>query len=314
MTPLRSYSANEVRELADATCRELKRAPDAERQERLEEFKFRSRGGAYGAICLADQHWHEARAGTWLPVEIPSCILEGPASFATPAMLAARDLAPAHPSNPDIGVLTGPTALAAIVLSIREKYATGRITSSSANELATANYLLDRQGGIWTIGFWSASWYRHERGNWRIEPEPPAQESLVTEEVRPGYCAACSAANPTGTACRKCGINLQAAEERIAAGIADFLTADELVLPEEVADPWSPPPGYPDGTVVSARCFNPKCGAELKPNAKFCAKCGTPAGPAAAVNSGESICPSPACGKRVPAGKRFCAACGTRII
>ena len=49
MTPLRSYSANEVRELADATCRELKRASDAERQERLEEFKFRSRGGAYGA-------------------------------------------------------------------------------------------------------------------------------------------------------------------------------------------------------------------------------------------------------------------------
>ena len=51
-----------------------------------------------------------------------------------------------------------------------------------------------------------------------------------------------------------------------------------------------------------------KCGAELKPNAKFCVKCGTPV---AQANNNQNTCPK--CGAELKPGAKFCVKCGTKI-
>jgi len=52
------------------------------------------------------------------------------------------------------------------------------------------------------------------------------------------------------------------------------------------------------------------CGAENRPGAKFCFRCGTQLAPSE-VTSSEGECPS--CGKPLRAGAKFCAACGATI-
>ncbi len=52
------------------------------------------------------------------------------------------------------------------------------------------------------------------------------------------------------------------------------------------------------------------CGADLRPGAKFCKKCGTVVGPKPGPAT-ETACAN--CGKPIKPGAKFCAGCGTRV-
>ena len=57
-----------------------------------------------------------------------------------------------------------------------------------------------------------------------------------------------------------------------------------------------------------------KCGSELKPNAKFCMKCGNPvSAPVNQVKSVETAAVCPQCGKPLKPGSKFCMGCGAPV-
>ena len=79
-------------------------------------------------------------------------------------------------------------------------------------------------------------------------------------------------------------------------------------LPKSAPPPSAP--GVAAKAVPRAQTFCVKCGADLRPGAKFCKKCGTVVSPKQSPPS-ETACAN--CGKPIKPGAKFCAGCGTRI-
>ena len=65
----------------------------------------------------------------------------------------------------------------------------------------------------------------------------------------------------------------------------------------------------PRSPAMTATCL--KCGAVLRPEARFCAKCGTPRTSAPVAQPVPGVCPN--CGKSLKPGVKFCNSCGAKL-
>ena len=87
------------------------------------------------------------------------------------------------------------------------------------------------------------------------------------------------------------------------------------VVPPRPATPTrpvaTPPPAVAPAAATAVHCIN--CGTELRPNAKFCPKCGATVGASKAAGTPvAATCPN--CGQNLKPGAKFCSKCGAVII
>ncbi len=215
------------------------------------EMKFRDRAGRYWYADIYDGSWFFYENGKWLlSSEVPE-VLEGSASLflddgKLPEMLTGDQL-------PDpAGAGQAPViALEDSFRKIRFDYQDGRLSSEAARMISRRHYVIDLQGGIWTVGLRSGDWYRMEVGGWEREDAPPAQDQLLKLDQKE---------NPP---------QLPELADEAYGRLLDFLLRDPA-LPEDITSPWDPPDGVPDSTKAhfvrqeAARIFCPHCGEPIK--------------------------------------------------
>lgn len=159
--------------------------------------------------------WKVWRGGAWHPAE-PHDRVEGPA-VAMPA--TERPQAPETPAA-DHGDLA--PSISAAVEHVGAAYQAGWLTSDAAEAALNHLFLVDVDGGVWTVGVASARWYRYGDGAWQSQESAPDATKLL------------SAA--------------QVGDDTLPAPVRDrlaaYLSAD-APLPEPVTQPWSPPATTP---------------------------------------------------------------------
>lgn len=124
--------------------------------------------------------WERFESGTWRPASESPRSLEGisPLPFA---------VTPAPPlKNPEITVSTTTERVSTAVLRVQANYLAGRFGHVLATE-RLQSFLLATAEGLWTTGFWSSSWYRHDGARWARQPVGPPESELVEREQLPQH-------------------------------------------------------------------------------------------------------------------------------
>ncbi len=206
---------------------------------------------------------------------------------------------------------------------IRSRYHSGGISESDCLVLLGEFLFWDMEGHITTIGSETGKWYQIEDNSW-IEREPIGALVLPVKPEALGYldlglsetepktleetlpplspvgandarqCANCNAFLPERAHfCPNCSAPAEHREQR------------------EVSSPTQPSIVSPSQTVNN--CLS--CGADNKPQKRYCAKCGVPL-----ANQPSTQSPIPPkmafctkCGSQLKLGNRFCTNCGHRV-
>ena len=136
-----------------------------------------------------------------------------------------------------------------------------------------------------------------------MSEQPPGLDALLRVAGQPQPCAACGNLVDQGQVCPKCGAavvaELSPELAQACSAMLGFLYSRPDPIPEQVTDPWNPPPGFPKQlTEPDVRCA--ACGARNPAGSLFCNQCGKGLG-----------CPS--CGATNPPHHRFCYQCGAPL-
>lgn len=173
------------------------------------------------------------------------------------------------------------------------------------------------------------------------------QAAPAPAPAAPAVCANCGAVlKPGAKFCTKCGSAVAAPEPKtvgepeiipepvVEPEVIPEPVSEPEVIPEPVSEPEVIPEPAPEPVPapvpepiptpepVPAPVVCPNCGAVLKPNARFCSKCGTslaePAKPQPDVTAEPAPKPAPGpksfcknCGTQLKPGAKFCPICGT---
>lgn len=212
------------------------------------EMKFRDRAGRYWAADIYQDEWYFHENGKWLlSSEVPD-FLEGAAGlFQVDGELSER-AEEAQTLESSGGGLPPAKVLEDSLRKIRVDYQDGRLSSDAAMQISRRYYLVDLQGGVWTVGLQSGEWYRSEDSGWAKAGDPPSLDQLLEME-REQKCASCGKDLKGSVLCPHCSHEnppeLPDLPDEAYGRLLDFLVRDEG-LPENITRAWSPPPGYPD--------------------------------------------------------------------
>ena len=185
-------------------------AADAAARLGLESPRYRDDEGTWWTVSAG--RWQAWRTDAWHAADPPDRV-EGPAS----------DLPAASPSSPppekDYGIPDAEfgSAIEAAAGKIAGAYRAGRLSSDAAEAAAGVLYVVDQDGGIWTVGLRTARWHRFNQGRWQQVDSAPDPTRVVERDKLD---------HESLTAVR--------------AGLAAFLAHDDLI-PESVSEAWLPP-------------------------------------------------------------------------
>ncbi len=273
MTDIRRYTRSDIVEAGRAL--EGRRAQgainDLDYALELDTYHLRDSEGDYWFFDPAAERWHRFDGRRWRAEDTAPERLEAPdlARFADAAATADAGTSwePRQPDAREPNSMSGADALAAIVEAIWAAYQEGTLSAVGADNLAAQQVLIDRDGGIWTLGIRSRHWYSFTDQSWHREKGPPPADDrlvLLAED------------------------EMTSVPEGVAGALADFLLFGVTTWPERVTDAWAPPSGFPDDVVkahgarapvtgkqTAAQPVCPACGAPVKAGQKFCTRCGT---------------------------------------
>ncbi|MFN2112833.1 MAG: hypothetical protein ACK2TT_06925 [Anaerolineales bacterium] len=235
-------------------------------------MKFRDRAGRYWMADIYQGDWYFYENGKWLlSSEVPD-VLEGVSSLFPGGRVipesADQDLEAGRAGGGGSPV----KVLEDSLRKIRVDYQDGKLSSEAALQTSRRHYLIDLQGGVWTVGLQSGDWHRKENGGWIKEAGPPPPDQLLKMD-REENCASCGKALEGSVLCPHCGHenppNLPDLADEAYGNLLDFFLGDEG-LPEDITGPWNPPEGYPESVKEHfvergvERKFCPHCGEALK--------------------------------------------------
>lgn len=281
----------------------------------VNDFRFRDEGGDYWFLDARTNHWYRFDQGRWQASSTEPKSPEGPAwprlNMTTSPEETEEGFEPLF-EDQDPQTWTPTKALEAMVQTTRLAYERGRMSSDHVEEFLVGQYVIDEEGRFWTVGVRSGHWYYFESGQWRMAEQPPGLDSLLRLEVGPQKCAACGQVVEEGDACPQCGApvvpKLSGDLEQAYAAALEFILSGVGLIPEQVTDPWDPPPGFPEA-VAEPGIPCASCGATNQAGSRFCNQCG-----AALISEpppASLICPE--CGNQVALGKKFCTQCGALL-
>jgi hypothetical protein len=272
----------------------------------LLDFMFRDAKGDYWFMNVNNTNWHRHDNGKWAKEsETPDALLGADSLFDILPLTSESEGTEFEEEFTGLGEgsLNAVEVMPSIVSTIKTAFDQGQISSLDAYELLADQYVVDKQGRIWLVGYQSSMWYYYDSEQWIQSPEPPSEDSLVREEPEPGVCGVCEHVLQGETVCPNCGTEiaptLVGATDEVYASIFEFFTSGFGSLPESITDDWDPPEGMPEALiepgVVCANCNNTN-----SPGSRYCSQCGSALG-----------CPN--CGKENPPESKFCNECGHQL-
>ena len=261
----------------------------------LNDLRFRDEKGDYWFLDARTNRWYRFDQEQWQPASTEPNRLEGPTSLAfasstSPGETEAAVQPPFEKEEPQSWTET--RALEVVVQTIGLDYKKGRLSSRDVEEFLAGKYLVDEKGRVWAVGVRSHQWHYFENGRWATSEGPPGLDSLL----RP-------AGVQEGVVCPQCGATVAAppsdARSTALVALLGLFLSRANPLPEQMADPWDPPAGFPKSlTAPGPRCES--CGSVNPTGSRFCNRCGAALG-------------CPVCGATNPPGSRFCAQCGAPL-
>ncbi|WP_321339540.1 zinc ribbon domain-containing protein [Breoghania sp.] len=255
-------------------------------------LKLRDKSGCYWTLGINTLAWYRQTGKRWSRAEQPHERLEGPVWIANRVPdKSTGDEMDDLPAEETLEVGSGDATamMRDRIDSICEDYRNGLLTSRQTHDLLRQNYLIDKQGIIWTIGARSRVWYALIDEKWQKQLSPLSAGDLPDEA------------------------EMDALAPRIWLGIADLIVEDKA-LPETVTPTWHPLRTQPEVFIPNCR----SCGARRKPGLERCYRCGKdplarpePASPPGSPAIEGRTCPI--CGHAVADDARFCTECGHRL-
>ena len=278
----------------------------------LNQFRFRDNRGDHWYLDARTNQWYRFNEGQWQSSSTPPKSLEGPESLMINVSAPPEDTADLEDPFESREQWTPTEALETIVQTTRSAYEQGQISSMDTELLLARRYVVDKEGRFWTVGGRSGNWYYFEDGRWTMSDQPPEIESLLRLQLGRQTCDACGYFIEEGYVCPQCGADvvpeLAVTSEQTYTALLQFLLLGAGTLPEQVTDPWDPPPGFPEALPEpGGECAS--CGATNPAGSRFCNQCGSALASEPALSS--RFCRQ--CGNQVAPGKRFCTQCGTPL-
>jgi predicted nucleic acid-binding Zn ribbon protein len=261
----------------------------------LNTFRLRDEHGAYWLVDPRTERWYRFSAGEWQAGERVAEMLEAPdlLQFASVGGDGDRDNL-TEPGGADASEEVSAIEVARSIRDeIRSGYENGTLSSSDARRLSVDHVLIDLDGGFWVPGIRTGHWYCFVDGKWHDKARQAPDEDRLVELNR-------FAEN-------------DAVPEAVADALPEFLLLGAAAPPEDIADPWDPPLGFPEAMVNDGFAC-PGCGAAIPPGSRFRrpeGETGTlPEQPQAELPQALA-CPS--CGAAIQPGQKFCTNCGAAI-
>lgn len=309
MTALTCYRPEEVLPAVKLVSEDLaaRRISAEEAANRLEPLVFRDSVGKWWTVGVRSLRWYRHAERGWEVAQAPPHRLEGLAGLVSQGLPETPE-----PTPPEKGrSLKATQAITAFMHEIRERYEQGLIHSDSVQELVSSQYLVDRAGQVWTLGFQTRGWFFFNNRGWQPSDDPPDPAQLLSREHTVRACPECQKNYPREAEfCPQCGGRLQVSldlTQSAAENLRDFLEHGSDTLPEPVVKVWLPPEELPENPHPEEKppeaCA---CGCAFPPDARFCPQCGQ-----------KKPVPRPencaSCGQKLLPDARFCAYCGQPI-